>query len=243
MRRVLLVSLAVFGIASVNALADDGHATVAFNGRIAGFTTASITARDGGRALTCLLTTASPGVTSFQVGDHVQLACRRHVLVAIALKNTIVTSPPQTTPPAAATTTPTTGGTGDGHRSVTPTTSPTPSVTPAGSTTPSVTATSAFAGTVTALSSTSITVHHGGRDLTCTAGGGSPSFTGYPVGTHVKIACTSGVLSSIVGIATSVPTITAPTTTTPTTSGEPTNAPAPSTSRSTTLTSPPVTPA
>jgi hypothetical protein len=53
-----------------------------------------------------------------------------------------------------------------------------------------------FGGTVTALSATSITLHDGDRDLTCTIGDGSPSTDGLKVGSHAKVVCQNGSLVS-----------------------------------------------
>jgi hypothetical protein len=54
-----------------------------------------------------------------------------------------------------------------------------------------------FGGAITALSDTSISLHDGDRDLTCTIGDGSPSTGDYKVGQHVKVACAGGALVSI----------------------------------------------
>jgi hypothetical protein len=53
-----------------------------------------------------------------------------------------------------------------------------------------------FGGTVTALSSSSITLHDGDRDFTCTIGEGSPSTAGLKVGSHAKVVCQNGALVS-----------------------------------------------
>ena len=42
-----------------------------------------------------------------------------------------------------------------------------------------------FGGAITALDDSSISLHDGDRDLTCTLGDGSPSTDGYKVGQHV----------------------------------------------------------
>lgn len=57
-----------------------------------------------------------------------------------------------------------------------------------------------FAGAVTALSATSISLHDGDRDLTCTIGASSPSTTGVTVGQHVRVACLNGVLVALAPI-------------------------------------------
>ena len=51
-----------------------------------------------------------------------------------------------------------------------------------------------FGGTVSALSDTSITVHDGDRDLTCTIDGTSPSTDGLKLGAHVNVACANDIL-------------------------------------------------
>ncbi len=51
-----------------------------------------------------------------------------------------------------------------------------------------------FGGVVTALSDTSISLHDGNRDLTCTITADSPSTAGAKVGVHVRVACVNGVL-------------------------------------------------
>jgi len=57
-----------------------------------------------------------------------------------------------------------------------------------------------FGGAITALDDSSISLHDGDRDLTCTLGEGSPSTDGYKVGQHVKVACAGGVLVAIAAI-------------------------------------------
>jgi len=51
-----------------------------------------------------------------------------------------------------------------------------------------------FGGAVTALSDTSISLHDGDRNLTCTLGDASPSTTGMKVGDHVKVPCQNDIL-------------------------------------------------
>jgi hypothetical protein len=60
-----------------------------------------------------------------------------------------------------------------------------------------------FGGAVTALSDTSITVHDGDRDLTCTIDGTSPSTDGLKVGAHVNVACANGILVAWAPVSTS----------------------------------------
>jgi hypothetical protein len=54
-----------------------------------------------------------------------------------------------------------------------------------------------FGGTITALSPTSISLHDGNRDLTCSIGDTSPSTGDLEVGQHVKVACVGGVLAKL----------------------------------------------
>ncbi|MDX6425076.1 MAG: hypothetical protein QOD52_481 [Gaiellaceae bacterium] len=54
-----------------------------------------------------------------------------------------------------------------------------------------------FAGAVTALSDSSISLHDGNRDLTCSLGASSPSTAGVKVGQHVKVSCSSGALVAL----------------------------------------------
>ena len=51
-----------------------------------------------------------------------------------------------------------------------------------------------FGGAITALSDTSISLHDGDRDITCTIGPDSPKTDGFKVGQHAKVACADGVL-------------------------------------------------
>ena len=54
-----------------------------------------------------------------------------------------------------------------------------------------------FGGAITALTDTSISLHDGDRDLTCTLGPDSPKTDGFKVGQHAKVACVDGVLVAI----------------------------------------------
>jgi hypothetical protein len=54
-----------------------------------------------------------------------------------------------------------------------------------------------FGGAITALSATSISMHDGDRDLTCSLTDGSPSTASVKIGDHVRVACTNGVLTAI----------------------------------------------
>jgi hypothetical protein len=54
-----------------------------------------------------------------------------------------------------------------------------------------------FAGAITALSATSISLHDGDRDLTCSVTADSPSTASLKIGVHVRVACTNGVLTAL----------------------------------------------
>jgi hypothetical protein len=57
-----------------------------------------------------------------------------------------------------------------------------------------------FAGAITALSASSISLHDGDRDLTCSVTDASPSTTSLKVGLHVRVACTNGVLTALASV-------------------------------------------
>lgn len=57
-----------------------------------------------------------------------------------------------------------------------------------------------FAGAITALSDGSISLHDGGRDVTCSIDASSPSTAGFAVGQHAKVACVNGVLTAIAAV-------------------------------------------
>jgi hypothetical protein len=73
-----------------------------------------------------------------------------------------------------------------------------------------------FAGSVTSLSTTSVSLHDGDRDLTCTFDSSSPPLTGVKVGQHIRVTCAGGVLKAWEPVQTPPTTTTAPTTTTTT---------------------------
>jgi hypothetical protein len=54
-----------------------------------------------------------------------------------------------------------------------------------------------FGGAITALSDTSVSLHDGDRDLTCTIDSTSPSTDGFKVGQHARVVCAGGTLVSI----------------------------------------------
>jgi hypothetical protein len=54
-----------------------------------------------------------------------------------------------------------------------------------------------FGGAITALSTSSISLHDGNRDLTCSITDASPSTGAAKVGDHVRVSCVNGVLTAI----------------------------------------------
>jgi hypothetical protein len=62
-----------------------------------------------------------------------------------------------------------------------------------------------FGGVITALSDTSITLHDGDRDLTCSIGAGSPSTAEVKVGVHARVACANGALVMIAPVGSGEP--------------------------------------
>lgn len=54
-----------------------------------------------------------------------------------------------------------------------------------------------FGGVITELTDTSISLHDGDRDLTCTLGPDSPTTGDYKVGKHAKVTCLAGALTAI----------------------------------------------
>ena len=121
----------------------------------------------GDRPLSCELTSASPALAAFQVGDHVKIACRNLVLVAIALA--------------------------DGTAAATTTTTTTPSTTTATASQNSygvgtITALSSTSVTVTGDRDATCAIAPGGP---------SPVDYHLGVGGQVTIACTNGVLAHV----------------------------------------------
>lgn len=53
-----------------------------------------------------------------------------------------------------------------------------------------------FAGAVTALGASSVSLHDGDRDLTCSLDASSPALSGASVGQHIKVTCVNGVLTA-----------------------------------------------
>jgi hypothetical protein len=61
-----------------------------------------------------------------------------------------------------------------------------------------------FGGAITALSDTSISLHDGDRDLTCSITSSSPSTADYKIGQHVRVACVGGKLAAIAAVTSDV---------------------------------------
>jgi hypothetical protein len=84
MRRLLLASAALLGLAAAGALASVKQADLSAAGRITRLGHASITVGPvGQRHLTCATTSYSPSTGPFAPGDQVRIACTNHVLVGI----------------------------------------------------------------------------------------------------------------------------------------------------------------
>ncbi|HEY4346936.1 MAG TPA: hypothetical protein VGM80_05055 [Gaiellaceae bacterium] len=83
MRRLLLIPLALLGLATAGALASIKQANASFTGTITSLTAKSVTVETKNRHLTCSVTAYSPATTQFAAGDRVKIACANHVLVAI----------------------------------------------------------------------------------------------------------------------------------------------------------------
>jgi hypothetical protein len=60
-----------------------------------------------------------------------------------------------------------------------------------------------FGGVVTALSDSSISLHDGNRDLTCSIDASSPSTASVKVGSHLNVACSNDVLVAIAPVTSS----------------------------------------
>ena len=219
MRRLLLIPVALLGIASAVALASTHQANLTASGKISSLTLTAITVGHGEHHRACAITADSPATTAFSIGDRVKIACSNHVLVAIAdapaTTNRSANEQPATTGISGTVTaaTPTAITVHDGDRDVTCTVSgASPSVTavnvgdhvrigcangvlvsldttPTSTTTTSANVTSAN-GPITALGLTSITV----QTMPCTIGPNSPSTAGFKVGDSVRMYCLNGAL-------------------------------------------------
>ena len=181
---------ALVGAMALPALGATPAPRLTARGNITALTPHKIVVRNVHRRVVCFVGEGSPDLTPYSVGDLVALACAGH-------PPTLVRNAPVTTADSGAA--PTGGPTGE----------PTGDQHPAGETT-------TFGGVVTVLAGSSITVHDGTRDLTCTLGTGSPSLVGVAVGDHVYVACAGGVLLVI-----AKPHSGGETTTTTTTTSEP----------------------
>jgi hypothetical protein len=68
-----------------------------------------------------------------------------------------------------------------------------------------------FGGAVTAVSTSSVSLHDGDRDITCSLGDSSPKLTTVKVGDHARVTCAGGVLVTFTPI--TIPTTPPPATT------------------------------
>jgi hypothetical protein len=184
---VALVAL----VAALPALADQGGSV---KGVITALSGTGISVKDSHRTVTCAVRTASPSLTGYAVGDRVQAQCRgarRHPVLA-RIRHLDVTASGHGT------------GSGDPGATDPGTTDPSrgdPGADPGPSNAEPV----KFGGTITALSPSSITLHDGDRDLTCTIGDASPSTSALKVGDHARVICQNGVLVSLGFVPTSGP--------------------------------------
>ena len=154
----------------------------------------SISVRGDGPTLTCQITSASPSLAGFAVGNRVKIYCSNEVLVGI-FRSDLPTTTPTTTTTATTTTT----------------------------TTTSEPQTAYAIGLITAIGP-SISVRGDGPTLTCQVATTSPSVAEFAVGNRVKIYCSNGVLIGIfrnepTTTTATTTTVETPTTTTTTTSG------------------------
>jgi len=197
-RRLLLAPLLVLGFVAAVAISGNAAPTarmVAGAGTIKTLNTATIVVH-GSFDIACFVTTRSPSVALFAVGQRVELACKDGVLTKI---HRISTTVPTLTVPS---------GTTSLHADTGTTSTTTPITT---TTTTSAGGTNAYGfGSISALTATSISVT-GDRTLTCSVSSTSPSLGGFHVGDAVKMGCHNGVL---VGIVASTPTTSSTTTTT-----------------------------
>lgn len=173
------------------------------NGPISGLNSSTITVQ----TMTCTIGANSPSTAGFALGDSVRMYCLNGVLYQLKHNDS---------PPPAPLTTTTTATTTTHSDSPPPTTSTTTTTTP---TTPQNY--SGITGNITTLSDGSITVTSSGTNdptsLTCTLGAGTPSTSGFGVGSNVRMYCLNGVLYQLKDNTTPLPTTSTTTTTTTTT--------------------------
>ncbi len=144
-----------------------GDAAHLYEGFVTAVSSGSISIQSSEHAVTCALGAGSPSIAEVKVGDRVAVGCRVGTNLLVLLKKLHEASTPPSTTSPPAPEPP--------H----------PDLKTAG-------------GTLTALTTSSLTVsndEHG--DITCTLGSASPHLGDYHVGDHVKIACSSGVLTLI----------------------------------------------
>jgi len=157
--------------------------------------------------LTCRITSRSPSLGGYAVGEHVGIGCVDGVLTHV--RHAVSTAP---APAPGASTSPTTP-TAD-HATTTTAATPTAS-------------TASGVGAITAINTTASTITvTGDRSLTCTIVASSPSVSGFHLGDQVRIGCVNGTLYAIAATSSAPPatTTTATTTTATTTTTTPTTA-------------------
>jgi len=206
------------GVLTSIAKADD--VTVKRQGTITSLSDASLTVHNGDGDLTCTRGDRSPALGDFHVGDLVKVACTNRVLTAIAKVQADVYTGgigAITALSSSALSIHTDGGDltcrvtadspalGDLHQGDTVKVycknGVLFSIAKVQSSTDVVVTRQ---GTLSALSESSLTVHNGDGDLTCTRNDRSPSLGEFHVGDVVKVACTDGVLTAIAKVSVDV---------------------------------------
>ncbi len=84
MRRLLVVPVALLGLATAGALASTRHVNATVSGRIASLGPASITVGMGKHRVACRITASSPVTTLFAVGSSVRMYCLNGALHSLA---------------------------------------------------------------------------------------------------------------------------------------------------------------
>src|SRR6476661_5867483 len=170
MRRFLLLPLALLALATLGLASADAFTTIhqadAFaTGVIVKITATSVSVRrNRHHRLTCSLGSSSPSLQLFAFGDRVKIACASGVLVGIADLPSHRKHGPNSEPQSSPTTTTTTTS-DDGNLTY-------------------------AVGPITARSDSAISV----QTMTCSVGPGSPSTSGFTVGSLVRMYCKNGVL-------------------------------------------------
>ncbi|HUY71249.1 MAG TPA: hypothetical protein VMV08_03345 [Gaiellaceae bacterium] len=102
MRTLILIPVALLGLATAGALASIKQANASSTGKITALSATSITVASPRHHLTCAITAYSPDTKQFAGGDRVKIACASHVLVAIADAPTHIQNASNESPTSAA---------------------------------------------------------------------------------------------------------------------------------------------